>query len=150
MRSILPLLLFFIGFTVYSQQRKPTPQETVMLFFEAFHLQDTLKMKTYAAEGVVLKSISKNPKGEVVVQESSFNDFLISIKNIPAQMDFKEQILDYKINDDGLLSTVWTPYEFYINGKMSHCGVNNFQLLTTDEGWKIISIVDTRKKTCKN
>lgn len=90
MRSILSLLLFFIGFTVYSQQRKPTSEETVMLFFEAFHLQDTLKMKSYAAEGVMLKSISQNPKGEVEVQESSFNDFLKSIRGIPAQMEFKE------------------------------------------------------------
>ena len=36
-----------------------------------------------------------------------------------------------------LIATVWTPYDFWIDGKFSHCGIDAFDLVKTDEGWKI-------------
>jgi hypothetical protein len=30
---------------------------------------------------------------------------------------------------DGSMAHAWTPYEFYVNGKLSHKGVNAFTLL---------------------
>jgi hypothetical protein len=150
MRLFLVFLLSFIGFQVFPQEGKSAPSEIVESFFKAFHLQDTTQMKSFVYGNIQMKSISENPNGEVVVQESGFSEFLKSIKSIPAHMKFEEKVLSYKINSDDLLSTVWTPYEFYINREMSHCGVNNFQLLETENGWKIFSIVDTRKKICNN
>jgi hypothetical protein len=47
---------------------------------------------------------------------------------------------------DGNLASVWTDYKFYIGEKFSHCGVNSFQLFKGDDGWKIIYIIDTRRK----
>jgi hypothetical protein len=48
------------------------------------------------------------------------------------------------------MATAWTPYNFYFNGKFSHCGVNNFVLVKQDNGWKIQYIIDTRRRQgCK-
>ena len=44
------------------------------------------------------------------------------------------------------LASVWTPYKFYLNGKVSHTGTNSFQLVKTAEGWKIQYIIDTRRR----
>ncbi len=44
------------------------------------------------------------------------------------------------------MANAWTPYEFWYNGNFSHCGVNSFQLIKKDEKWKIIYLVDTRRK----
>ncbi|HOD10564.1 MAG TPA: nuclear transport factor 2 family protein, partial [Flavobacterium sp.] len=41
---------------------------------------------------------------------------------------------------------VWTPYEFYVNEKLSHSGVNAFTLFKENEKWKIIHLIDTRRK----
>jgi len=47
---------------------------------------------------------------------------------------------------DGPLAMVWAPYHFYYNGTLLHCGVDSFQLIRTGGVWKILYIVDTRKK----
>jgi hypothetical protein len=46
---------------------------------------------------------------------------------------------------------VWTPYDFHIDGEFSHCGIDAFNMVRTDEGWKIASIVWTVERTgCEN
>jgi len=35
---------------------------------------------------------------------------------------------------------VWYPYDYYQDGKWSHCGVDTFNLVRTDDGWKIASM----------
>ncbi|MEM0542129.1 hypothetical protein WFZ85_05850 [Flavobacterium sp. j3] len=56
--------------------------------------------------------------------------------------------MSYTIQVDGEMAHAWTPYEFYVNGKFSHKGVNAFTLFKDGSleasGWKIIHIVDTR------
>lgn len=47
---------------------------------------------------------------------------------------------------DGNLASVWTDYKFYIDDQFSHCGVNSFQLFKGKDGWKVIYIIDTRRK----
>ena len=37
----------------------------------------------------------------------------------------------------GALATFWAPYDFYRDGKFSHCGIDVFTLVRTKEGWKI-------------
>ncbi|NJM79889.1 MAG: hypothetical protein HC854_10245 [Flavobacterium sp.] len=75
-----------------------------------------------------------------------YSDFLKSISSIPVTMTFEERILEYKIETDGLLAHVWTPYEFYVNDKLSHKGVNSFTLIKENETWKIVHVIDTRNK----
>jgi len=40
---------------------------------------------------------------------------------------------------------VWAPYTFYLNERISHCGVNSIELLQDASGWKITQISDTRR-----
>ena len=73
-----------------------------------------------------------------------------SIVSIPATTKFEERLLSFDIRLNGALASVITPYTFYVNDKLSHCGVNSFQLYKKEGEWKIIHIVDTRKKEgCK-
>lgn len=45
------------------------------------------------------------------------------------------------------LATVWTWYDFSIDGKVSHCGYDSIDLARTNDGWKIIYVADTRQTT---
>lgn len=38
---------------------------------------------------------------------------------------------------DGNVATVWGRYRFEIDGELSHTGVDAFQLVKTDDGWKL-------------
>ena len=41
---------------------------------------------------------------------------------------------DSEVRIRGPIPTEWTPYDFHIDGKFSHCGVDAFQLLQTPTG----------------
>lgn len=40
----------------------------------------------------------------------------------------------------GRLAVVWFPYDLYIDGAWSHCGVDAFTMVRLDGGWKIASM----------
>ena len=151
MRFFTFMLLFFIGFSSFSQPSEASAKQMVQEFFKAFHDQDSVKLKTFAFEKVQLKSIGKKENGKMVVNTDSYEKFVSSISSIPTEVNFEERLGNLTVNTDGYLANVWMPYEFYINNELSHCGVNNFQLIYIDKAWKILSIVDTRKKqACKD
>ncbi len=49
----------------------------------------------------------------------------------------KEVMYDHKVEIDGDWAMVWGRYVFFSEGKRSHCGINQFNLVRTDAGWKI-------------
>lgn len=115
-------------------------------FFEGFHKRDTTQMKTVLAEEVLLQTIGANPEGRAVLRSQPMADFLASIAGIPDSVQIEERLLDYQIRIDGNLAHAWTPYEFYVGGNFSHCGVNSFQLFQDADTWKIVYIIDTRRR----
>jgi hypothetical protein len=120
-------------------------QKVIETFFEGFHAKDTVKMKSVCFDKIILQSIMENAKGSKLSDESA-KEFYNSIATIPSDFKFEEKILSYSIQVDGTMAHAWTPYEFYINGKLSHSGVNAFSLYKENGIWKIIYVIDTRRK----
>lgn len=119
-------------------------------FFEAFHRQDTVKLRSFAHQDAVLQSISVSEEGETKLTTESYSKFLKGIVSIPETTRFEEVLHDFEISVHGKMANVSTPYFFYLDGEFSHCGVNSFQLMQVEEDWKIIYLVDTRQETgCK-
>ena len=48
---------------------------------------------------------------------------------------------------DGPLAVVTVDYTFYAGPRLSHCGIDAFQLFRGPEGWKIFQLTDTRRRT---
>ena len=143
MRKIVVLIVLF--FSANSQAQNQEIQKVVDTFFEAFHAKDTLKLKSLCEDTMILQSISENAKGTKLSNEKP-QVFFKSIASIPAELKFQEKILSYSIQVDGSMAHAWTPYEFYLNGKLSHKGVNAFTLFKKDNIWKIVHLIDTRRK----
>lgn len=58
---------------------------------------------------------------------------------------WNEQIYDVEVKADGTMASVWAPYTFYLDGAISHCGINSIELLHDADGWKVTQISDTRR-----
>jgi hypothetical protein len=56
-----------------------------------------------------------------------------------------EQIYDVEVQVDGDMASVWAPFTFYLDGAISHCGINSIELMRDATGWKITQIADTRR-----
>ncbi|MDI1304566.1 MAG: nuclear transport factor 2 family protein [bacterium] len=143
MRKIVVLIVLFTS--AYSQAQNQEIQKVVEIFFEAFHAKDTLKLQSLCDETMILQSISENAKGTKLSNEKT-QAFFKSIASIPAELKFQEKIMSFSIQVDGSMAHAWTPYEFYLNGKLSHKGVNAFTLFKKDNSWKIVHLIDTRRK----
>jgi hypothetical protein len=143
MRNIFITILFLASFT--SNAQKQEIQKVIETFFEAFHARDSVKLKSICSDKLILQSISESPNGAKLSNEIAAA-FYKSIASIPNEMKFQEKILSFSIQIDGAMAHAWTPYEFYINEKLSHKGVNAFTLFKENELWKIIYIIDTRRK----
>lgn len=113
--------------------------------FNAMRKGDSALIKTVFAKEMVLQSISKDRTGKTVIAVDSGDDFAKAI-GTPHNVVYDERITFNDIKIDGDLASVWAPYKFYLGDKFSHCGVDVFSLMKTASGWKIIYIVDTRRK----
>ena len=142
--SVLLLMLFPIfGFSQISD--KDLIKSTVNQLFDGMKNADSLSIRKSFSKNAVLQTITKN--GEV--KSENLSDFAISISKAEKGI-LDERITFSNILVDGNLASVWTPYEFYYQGKFSHCGVNSFQLVKANDKWKIQYIIDTRRKdNCK-
>ncbi len=121
-------------------------QKTIEAFFNGFHQQDSIAIKKTVANGIILQTIAKDSSGKNYVKTEDFSTFIKSIIGIPETMKFKETIKSYAIQVDGPMANAWTAYEFHVDDAFSHCGVNSFQLLKQEDAWKIIYLIDTRRK----
>jgi hypothetical protein len=56
-----------------------------------------------------------------------------------------ERIWNPTLLEHGSIAVVWAEYDFHLNGRFTHCGVDSFSLLKTTAGWKIAAIADTHE-----
>ena len=144
MRKIFILVLILCFTSVFSQEVEV--KQAVDDFFVGLHKRDTLMFKKSCHPYINMQTIGKDKEQNNKLILENFQDFMKSIVSIPENVVLFEKLLDYTIQIDGPLAHVWTPYEFYVNGKLSHSGVNSFTLFKEKDTWQIIHIIDTRKK----
>ena len=103
-------------------------------------------MRSVLADKVQLQTAFATKDGDNKLTESSIDNLINAIAKRPADQQWDERLLDYTVSIDGNLAHVWTPYEFWVNGNFSHCGANAFTMAKTNEGWKIIHLIDSRRR----
>lgn len=120
-------------------------QKTINLFFDGMRQRDTALMRSALSPSVVFQTIAKNAQGEAIVRTENVENFLKNIVQLNDTLKLDERIAFETIKIDGTLASVWTPYEFFINNKRRHCGVNSFQVVRLNDKWRIQYIIDTRR-----
>lgn len=109
--------------------------------FSGMRQLDTAQIRTVFHPEARLIATSERD-GQPRVQIIPISDFIQSIAGAQGYLD--EQLFDPEVDIDGNLAQVWTYYRFDLAGHFSHCGFDGFQLARTADGWKIVSVADTR------
>ncbi|MEM6685278.1 MAG: nuclear transport factor 2 family protein [Bacteroidota bacterium] len=138
-------LLFCLNLTAQTDDEKAAKQAVVQ-FFEGFHNKDSLLMQQVVHKDLILQTIVKTRQGKTVLKNQNSANFIKALVSRADSPVWNEKILSYNVQVDGNMANVWTPYEFWLDGKFLHCGVNSFQLFKDDGQWKIIYLIDTRRK----
>ena len=142
--------VLFITASIHAQiDEKIQVKAVVDTFFEGFHKGDTTLMKSVMMDKVFMQTAFKNKDGKDVLVTDEPGKLIEAIAKRPANQKWDERLLDYSIQVDGNMANAWTEYEFWFNDEFSHCGVNSFQLFKDGDQWKIIYLIDTRRRsTC--
>ncbi len=144
------ILLFFKQSVLAQEVEKDKVKDVISLFFIGLQNGDTLLIKKTISNDLKLQTIFIDKEGKPVLKNEDVSQFLNAIASKNPKDNWEEKLLSYHIQIDGAMANVWIPYEFYLNNDFSHCGVNSFQLFFDGKKWKIIYLIDTRRKLgCK-
>jgi hypothetical protein len=147
MKKLYLICFLLLGQLSWSQDmEKEKLQNLIQEFFVAFHAQDSATLKILAHPQIKMQSVAIDSVGNTSLSSIAYASFLKSIVSIDESIKFKEELHGFEININGMIANVSTPYSFYVNDQLSHCGVNTFQLMKSESQWKIIYLVDTRSK----
>ena len=144
-RTILLLAMVLLANAGRAQTAEDSIKATVNTLFVAMKTSDPAKLTSTFDVSAVLQTIAKDGAGETVVKNEQVKEFADAVSKMPAG-DADERVEFGHILIDGPMATVWAPYKFYYKGKFSHCGVDLFQLVRMKGGWKIVYLIDTRRK----
>lgn len=145
--AILFIVFLALAGVTQAQTTEDSVKATINRLFEGMKNADTLVLKSAFTDDPILHTVATNKKKKVYVRVEKFNDF-VKITGQQKAGEADERVQFETIRIDGPLAMVWAPYEFYYKGKFRHCGVNSFQLVRLEDGWKINYLIDTRRKSC--
>lgn len=113
--------------------------------FKGMATGDSALIRKHFEKEITMVTVFKNKEGKATLRrENSLDGFLKAVAG--QQEAFNEPIWNVKIRVSGDLALVSCDYAFYLGKTFSHCGVDAWQLIKREDGWKIFHLVDTRQR----
>lgn len=141
-------LIFALLFTnaLFSQDsEEKLVEETVNQLFDGMKKSNGNIVKNLFHSDASLSSIYTDKEGNTIKKNEELDGFITAISTPHAEM-WDERISNLTVEIDENLAIAWMDYSFFIDSNFSHCGVNSFQLIKIENEWKILSIIDTRRR----
>jgi hypothetical protein len=112
----------------------------VQAFLDAINTRDTAAYRALVLAEV--KNLIIFPQADSVVYRWRSTEE--SLYNLGSEgPGLLERIWEAEVRVNGPIAAVWSPYDFYVDGAFSHCGIDAFQLVRSDAGWRIGAIAYT-------
>lgn len=145
-KVIIACILSFSLLAFTESNEKEQIKATVETMFEGMRKGDSTMVHSVFSDEVRMFSSFTTLEGEEMLRPGSLTHFLHAV-GTPHDQVWDERIWDLKIEVDDNLAHAWMNYAFYAGESFSHCGVNAMQLVKMNGQWKIVHLIDTRRKT---
>lgn len=153
MRHTIPAILLAAAALAPTSQLRAQSAEadvlkTVRQLFDGMRKGDSSMVRAaFHADAALFTTMVR--EGKTIVRKDAIADFTKAV-GTPHSEVWDERIWNEKVFIDGPLASVWMDYAFFLGPKFSHCGVDAFTLAKMPDGWKIITLADTRRQEpCK-
>ncbi len=77
------------------------------------------------------------------VRSMSWADFAGGLARIPGRP--MERSIEPHVHVEGDIAMIWSRYEFTLDGRFSHCGINHFDLIRQDGRWRVLNVTWTQQ-----
>ena len=158
------LLLNFVGFAQKPISKNPPVQystkpfgsvaeegdkedilKVIDIFMTAVNSKDKSIFDSVSYKGIQ-RIVTLVDQDKVITAVYDNDTLLEGLKDV--EESFRERYWDAAVLTEGNIASVWAPYDFFSNGKFSHCGVDLFYLVKENKEWKIAHFGYTRNKLC--
>jgi len=139
-----PILSPFAALAVASPAAAATPDETAVVaavqrFFDAMAASDGAAVAAVTLPGTVFTSIRPAANGATKVGRTPVEDFIKGLRP-----GLHEAMWNPRVTvRAAAMATVSAPYEFKLDGKTTHCGIDVFDLAKVDGQWKVAALTWT-------
>jgi hypothetical protein len=113
--------------------------------FDGMRAGDSTAVRSALHPGATLSTV-RVVDGEIDMVEADFDGFVEAV-GTPHDEVWDERIANFRVLVDEPFAIAWMDYAFYLGERFSHCGVNAIQLARTSDGWRVIAVTDTRRRT---
>lgn len=150
MKYLFPFVLI-VSFSSFGQSDSVFSKDSVAVreiidqLFDGMRKGDSSVIADVFHEEIRMTTTFTDKSGKPVSIEGNTEDFKTAVGK-PHEKVWDERISNVKIQIDDNLAQVWMDYSFYIGEDFSHCGVNAIQLIKTETGWKMLNLIDTRRR----
>lgn len=141
MRSVISVLLLILLIAIAVTHAQPAPAaerdavlKTVQAFFDTMAAKDVEGARRILMPRGAFHAVRERD-GKPAIRAFTADEYLKDLPGMKAAV--RERMWSPEVRIRGAIATVWTPYDFWTDGKFSHCGIDAFDLVKTDEGWKI-------------
>ena len=121
--------------------------QVIKNIFTGMRIRDTTLMRAQFHPSATMRSASYNRAALAVIEDDGVGDWITGVAGAPATMVLDERLGAPQITVDGNLASLWVYYEFWAGDRFSHCGADVFTFGRTAEGWKIVFVADSRRRT---
>lgn len=120
--------------------------EAIGVFFDGLAAKDSTQMLSVSDPDARVVLTSSKTDGSSLMRPIPMPDFagLIATR---MQQQMAEVYWNPVVEVHDNLATVMLDYNFYIDDELDHCGKDAFQLFRSADGWKIIALADTQRRT---
>lgn len=117
---------------------------TIQRLFDGMRARDGAMVASTFHPEARLQTSLPDESGRPGVRVGGIDGFISSVGG--EGEPWNERIVEAEIRVDQGMAQAWVPYTFHAGDRFSHCGVNSMQLVRMPDGWKILSLVDTRQR----
>ena len=114
----------------------------VQRFFDGLGSQDAAAMEAALLPDAMLTAQRVQADGRVTLSRRAGSAFVETAKG---QTGLAERMWDPVVMRRGPIAMVWAPYEFLLNGKTTHCGIDVFDMVKVDGTWRIAHLMWTQE-----
>jgi hypothetical protein len=150
MKRILTVLIALAALGPIELHAQATAEDSVRAvvtgLFDAMRARDGAAVRASFAPGARLQAAVVRRDGTAVLEEDTVEAFARAVGE-PSDVQWDEQIDRWQVRIDAPLAIVTVDYTFFAGPRLSHCGIDAFQLFRGPDGWKIFQLTDTRRRT---
>jgi hypothetical protein len=143
---VLFLLSALVSQGIAAQETHPEHDAVMVVvdrFFEALNTDNQILMASISIDGSHNYSVREKADSTFELRSRQQNNAELA----PNAAEYTERYWDEIVLVNDLMAVFWAPYDFYIDGVFSHCGVDVFDLVKLDGQWKLANSMYTVIRT---